>query len=633
MTYLFFLESQEDISVLRQYLAQGDTIIALTPMAAFGLDKAGLSYKTLEGEYYSHLDICRALAGYKTRIIQIMDYLDSIVFNIDIRFKEMGLRPFLYSLFDAEVPFLSIATRMYEIKSVLDKDRPARVKIVSQGELVSINARFTENGSLINEIIGLLKAHYGYELITYNKPCRRRVSREEAFVNMHKAHKDLESICAIITKKVSRVVFLLKNLKNSIFFSGSLFFLGFLKKMRRRRILNVGCWELDCLAGGLLDMGWVIDDFPCAEFTRNHNNSAKKDYMFKRQLEEVFSADENLQGMFKFLDIPYFGLINRHVFGLCGTFESMIDDYRWLGEYIKDRKFDIAFFQTHSGWSPQNKLLPIILKSKKIPYVCWMHGGYGANIAVSGYESSDYLLGQRYFVYGEAIKRLIDTHYSAYNLKTYTAGSPYLENSYSSYVRPKNKKKVITYVLSPFAQPLNQLYSEECARYKRFGYWPPIKNTLDVLSKYSGRYHIILRPHINRQQVWLLREYLKGAAIDIDIEIISIEKSRLRDILFKTDLVISNSMSTAFFEAALTSADIFLLDDSDLTKEAQAVIAERAFHFRQITDFCRSLDAYLGEGRFYQRNGGGFVREFLDIDKKAVRAQKVSYTLDAILDN
>ena len=49
-------------------------------------------------------------------------------------------------------------------------------------------------------------------------------------------------------------------------------------------------------------------------------------------------------------------------------------------------------------------------------------------------------------------------------------------------------------------------------------------------------------------------------------------------------------------------SDIFLLDDSDLTEEAKRIISKRTFHFSEIPDYCKTLDAYLADGKFYQKN-------------------------------
>ena len=36
-----------------------------------------------------------------------------------------------------------------------------------------------------------------------------------------------------------------------------------------------------------------------------------------------------------------------------------------------------------------------------------MHGGYGANYSLPGYDITDYRLSDNHFVYGQAVKRLL----------------------------------------------------------------------------------------------------------------------------------------------------------------------------------------------------------------------------------
>jgi len=628
MSDIFFLEKEKDTYILQKYLAKDDTIIALSHVASYALEKNGLAHESPEASYYSHQEIHKALVEYTPKIREIMKHLDDIVFDMDDRFRKLELGPFYYSLFDTEVPILSIITRIFEIKSIFEKERPIKVKIINQGELISEGVRFTGKGSLINEVIKLLKNHYNYELMIYES--KERGPEEDSLISMSKEYKKFQTVKAIFIEKSKMCLVYLQNFRNRTLSHAPYFVSKLFIKKRHNKILNVDSYELRCIMNKLIKDGWVVYNFLSARFNKN---KIEREYKFKRRFEEVFEKDNKLKKMLEFSGVCYFEIISKQLIKFCDCFEGMLNDYYWLDNYLKNSRFDIAFFYTHSSWNTQNKLLPIILKKNKIPYVCWMHGGYGANRTVSGgYHSSDYLLGDRYFVYGEAIKCMIDKHYSDYNLKTYTAGSPSLENTYRNYVKPRNNKKIIAYIFPVPAYTLNEVYTQECMRYKRFGYWLPIRSILNVLSKYQDDYHIILRPYNSKIQIQLLLGYLKDIKA-ANIEISSTKENPLKDILFKSDLLISNSVSTAFFEASMTQADIFLLDDSDLTEEAENIINKRTFRFREIPDFCKNLDKYLEDGKFYQKSDSTFIKEFLDIDNRENRADRISKILDSILDN
>jgi len=613
MANLFFLENEKDTHILQNHLAEDDRIVALSIAASYALERKGLDYELPERLYYSHRETHEALVEYSARIEKIMKYLDNIVFNIDYRFKKLQLGPFYCSLFDTEVPILSMVTRIFEMRRIFGKERPNKVKIIDQGDLTSERVRFGHKGSLINEVIKLVKRDYNYELVIYES---KESPHEEKPFNMSKEYRKFETMKTVFIQKSKMCLFYLRNLRNKVFI-----------KKKPNRILNVNSCELRCVMDKLMKYGWVVYNFPSAEFNKN---KIERKYTLKRRFEETLEKDNTLREMLEFSGVSYFEIISKQLIKFCDCFEGMLNDYHWLDGYLKNNKFDIAFFHTHSGFNMKNRLFPIVLKKDNIPYICWMHGGYGTEKSVGGYESGDYLLGDRYFVFGKGVKDMIDRHYSHCNLKTYAAGSPYLENRYRDYLRPKNNKKIITYVFSPFGYSFNEVYDKRCRMYERASYWLLIKGILDVLSKYRDDYRIILRPHGYKKQTEWLSEYLKDIKAT-NIEIISMEKSPLKDILFKSDLVIFDNISTSFFEASMTEADIFLLDDSDLTEEAKKIINQTAFHFREISDFCKSLDRYLKDGKFYIKDKSAFTKEFLDIDSREYRGREVSIILDSIL--
>lgn len=616
MSNIFFIEKGDDIDIIERHLAKDDVIIALSSVAVFALHKKGLNFKLTEGDYYSHIELYNSIAAYEENIADIMKYMDGIIFKIDKRFKDISLSPFYCSLVDTQVPILIIINRIFEIQKVFEIELPQKVKIVDQGRLISDGVRFDERGSLVNEIIKLLKAQYGYELIIYEPDAR---SIKTPFPKEQNGFK---------------IPLLLHKLKYSILRSKVFFQTKLFRGRKKNTILNVDCWQMQGMKDELKRRKWIIRDFPLVLF---NSNKVKSGYKFQAEFEENFKRDEHLKRLFQFFGVEYFDLIKEQFLKFCDSLEGMLNDYIWLERYVSENKFDIVVFQTHSGWNTQNKLLPVILRKKKIPYVCWMHGHCGKFKGVSsGYTASDYLLGNHYFVCGSNIKDIIDTHYAKYNLITHTAGSRSLENAYRDYSRPKNKKKVITYVLPAFAYPLNEDYMTECVRWKRFGYWIPMKAILDVLAKYKDKYRIVLRPYAGKassqMQSRLLNDYLNNMGAS-DISTVSIEQASLRDVLFESDMVIYNNVSTAFSEAAMTDADIFLLEDGEPTPEAQTTLEKRTFYSEGINEFCILLDKYLNEGKFYQKNDLAFLKAYLDIDNRDNRADKISDIFDKILAN
>ncbi|MFC1510864.1 hypothetical protein ACFL5U_00550 [Candidatus Margulisiibacteriota bacterium] len=627
MANIFFIETGDDIMILRQQMTKEDVVIALSPLAAYALEKSNIPFKLVEYDYCSHTELAEALANYRRNIDEAMLYIDGIIFALDQRFSELQLSPFFSSLFETEVPVLNIVTRIYQIKKLIEKERPAVIKIIDQGEIVSEDVRYNECdgafgvvGSLINEIIKMMKSQYNYKLIIYEKcePNKSQIDLEKIAKFKNKFIKSYEKdphICLrILNKGPNKLI----NHIKAWLFNGK----------QRYRILNVMSGELESIKDELKGDGWIVQTFPYQQFTKDR---IIKKYKYMAEFRQRVVADTKLPGLFMFCGISYFDLVWERLFRFCDCLEGLLKDYYWLDNYLNNNKYDLVVFQTHTGFNSFNKILPIILKRMNIPYVCWMHGGYGTNKAVSsGYRSSDYLLGDNYFVYGANIKKLIDNYYPDFGLTTHVAGSPHLENRYKNYRKPQNKIKIVTYILGGFAYPLNGAYTTECKKHKLSGHWRPLKEIINVLIKYQDKYCINIRPYPSERQIDFLADLLQDIKAT-NISLITTKDASLKQILYSSDLLIYNYVSTSFFEAALTSADIFLVDDSDLTKAAEEILARRAFHFREISEFCNNLDRYLSEGRFYQKNDDAFLRHYMDIENKTLRGKTVSKILRSIV--
>ncbi len=624
MKKVFFIEKEEDIGILVKNKEKDDILVALSPLAACAMEKRGLVYKVIADEYYSHKELHDVLLNQRKNIKDIMRHLDEILFKLDDRFREINMGPFYSSLFATEMPILNIFIRLFQLKSIFDMEKPAEVKIINQGELSSVNIRFIKSkGSLINEIIKLLQPHFNYELISFEPAV------EYAKVEAYKRFMFSNSISDNLAKlKIAAVSWLVKArdlMSHSIYWVSAISFKA--TKTRYGRILNVNCRELESIKLELLKKGWIVDDFPNKDYEKS--NIVYK-YRFTNEFQRAFNNDIKLKNIFTFLGISYYEIASKQILKYCHCLESLLVNFGWLNKYIGASKYDLVFFNTHSNWENQNQILPIILKQLNIPYVCWMHGGYGAHATVSGFESSDFLLGDKYFVYGNQVKELIDANYSSYGLETYVAGSPFYEKNYRKYVKPSNKKKVITYILGGFGYPINAAYTTECIKYKMFGYWVPMKSIFKILLKYQHDYDIIIRPYPENIQVQFVRKYLADIGAN-NIQVVTIEQSSLKNILFATDLVICNYVSTSFFESVMTSADIFLLEDSNFTKAAEKVIGERAFYYREIPKMCEKLDQYLQENNFYRKQSEAFLREYLDSDNRETRVELISNMLRKII--
>jgi len=395
-------------------------------------------------------------------------------------------------------------------------------------------------------------------------------------------------------------------------------------KNRKGPILNVNCTELSSISSPLARLDWVIDDYPTDLLPKHH----PKNDDYSRFINTIQKSDD-LTALFTFSGLNFFKLCQNKLHNLCRQLGNILEDYRQLETYLSHQHCDIVFFSTHAPYGIENIIMPVICRKKKIPYVCWMHGGYGANYMTAGYKMTDYTYGQHYFVYGDEVKKLVDQHYSQYNLTTHVVGSPRLLKRQQDYQPPKNEKKVISLVLGPWGNNLQ--YMAPDAPHYRFSFWEPLDTIIRLLIRYETQYHIILRSVGDQNQLDTVKNLLSDCD-STDIEVSSPKTVSFQDLVKRSDLFINTWVSTTFWEECLTHADIFVMDNSDLTKSAKKYLPKRAFWFDNLDHFTRALEHYLDEGTFYQKSGDhSFLNAYMDFEQKEHIPQHVSQTIENIL--
>ena len=69
-----------------------------------------------------------------------------------------------------------------------------------------------------------------------------------------------------------------------------------------------------------------------------------------------------------------------------------------------------------------------------------------------------------------------------------------------------------------------------------------------------------------------------------------------------SDLFINFWLSTTFYEQCFSHADIFMLNESDLTRQTKETLTNRAYYFENFDSFTKNLNKYLDEGIFYKKS-------------------------------
>lgn len=614
MNNLFFLEFVQDIPCFLKHRDPDDIVIALRPEVTLELDMQGIPYKCLSTDYYTHEEYMANSYECRQGLRPTLQVLDGEFSKfLDGQYKVADLKPFQTFIYLFNFCLNSLKSKIFELSMLFCKEGDIdRVKFIKHKSWpITSYIYFFDYESVYEKLIYLMQGKYKYTIEAIDN----KYSVENDIAKLYSSHLFgfYAPKTAYFVKRIEGIIKRFYKVKN---YSPSI-------SNKKGNILSINCYELSCIKQGLVSLGWSIQEFPVDMLDGNFISSR-----WDKELIGRFLASKDLEKMFQFLEVNFFSTMKGRLEYFCRRIESIFHNYQILSNYINNNKLDIVFFGTHAPFNMENVLLPLICRDKKIPYVCWMHGGHGANYKIPGYEISDYTFGQHYFVYGDEIKNIIDSYYPQYNLITHVAGSPAILKRYQNYVIPKNKKKVITFITRAFGS--NILHVGIDSPYYRFSHWVPSKAILELLVHHRYKYRIIIRT-LDRPQRETFKRFLKYHNAE-EIELIAAYEMPFEKIAGITDLFIGLWVSTAFWEACFTHADIFLIDNSDLTDNAKGIISKRAFWYDDITKFIEGLGHYLEQGIFYQRNEDkSFLRSYMDIDRKDYIPGYVSGLIEDII--
>ncbi len=608
MAKVFFLEFTEHLPEFLKSREPSDIVIALTPSVAAKLTVYQIPFKLLQGDYYSHEEYMEIVPGWEERMLNITDKLDEALWNNFESFSKKEITPFRWNTHLLKLLFDNIVMKIFELEQFFSQEKIHQVKIF-QCPLSSQIERlcYDDDESVYEQLIYLMKNKYQYEIsiISASKSLEKRVSDKKP------SHNYLRSLRWLKRKLKKNAVQLVNAYK-----------IRFLKQSKGR-ILNVNCHELSSISSPLARLDWVIDDYP------NDLLPARppKNDEYSRFIDKIQESEE-LTTLFTFSGLNFFKLCQSKIHNFCRKLGNILEDYRHLEEYFGHQHCDIVFFSTHSPYDIQNVIIPALCRKRNIPYVCWMHGGSGVNYR-TGYKITDYTYGQHYFVYGAEVKKLLDQHYSQYRLTTHVVGSPRLLKRQQDYQPPQNEKKIITLVLCSWGN--NRQYMASDIPQFRFSFWEPLETIIRLLIRYEKQYHIIVRAHSNQSQIDTVKNLLSDCDSE-GIEVSSFKMASFSEIVKRSDLFINTWVSTTFWEECLSHADIFVMDNSDLTKSAKKLLPNRAFWYDDLDHFTRALEHYLDEGNFYQKSGDqSFLNAYMDFERKDHIPEHVSQTIQNIL--
>lgn len=610
MKSLLILEHPQDFPRLKEQFKPGDLFIGLNLPAIYELEKNKVPFN-IPKDYYNHDDFFSIYPECTSNLIDIITTLDSILWEVDERFAKFSLKPFFLNTYYFKGIVENIKVFIYILGRIIKQESPEQVIIVSKEE-----SKDTKTSELFDEydpvcwfIIKKLAKIYNFKPIRISPIRNNNIGVNKNPALYKTIGRCLRSVWQYNQKLLKQLVFYPRHFKNA-------------KSRLGKKILCFYCDDLSILKDRLSQFDYIIEDFSKKSFSYTVKEGR---YGPLEKLLGSINNNKSLNGFCEFESINFYDILKGKLVIFCKELEFFLDKYQWFLHFMKQGRYDLVVFQTLTYFFDSNILVDICCK-ENIPYICWIHGGFGANKTFEGYDMSDFLLGQNYFTYGDAINQAIEnfypnnsfgfenqkklsTNYSLGSLNLYAAGAPVLEDQFRDYIRPNNFQKKIILILGDNWH-YNQYYMGGNTSYTFLQKWEAMTAIVNTLIPFQKQYEIILKTYPDDSRESTLKDFLKSKD-GSKIKIISGDISMV-NLLKRCDLAILTWVSTSFFQAALTECDQFLLDDSDLTEDAKEVISQTCFFSDVIEEFCQMLSNYLKEGKFYQKSKEEFRKKFLN---------------------
>lgn len=371
-------------------------------------------------------------------------------------------------------------------------------------------------------------------------------------------------------------------------------------------VLSVGSKDLNSMASEINE----TKKYSVTKFCRSnyfYGNGSKKNIECFENEKGIFVDDINIsQLMTEIAEI-----FSKRISSYYGEMKS-------VNNYLDKLQPAAVVFQSLAPLYEYNPLILNWCKANDVPYTCWMHGGYGGNFSLPGYDVTDYALSKYQLVYGLANKDVVSDSRCVLNrlgikqrdmhqIGAHYFYSLYKDSKANKSIKKDSFKKTITYFLGALTEK-NQFYYGYDRTSAYYSIWKEHYEVIKVLVKFQDKYNIVIKDYPTQLYKSMWKKMLNDLNGE-NILYISSEKA-FKKVLEDSDLNILPWVSTTFHQALyIDRADIFLFETGDITPSAEEVFSGEIFFSKNIKEFCAGIESYLHEGIFY-KNPKNKCREY-----------------------
>jgi len=595
------------VRLLKESDTKDIVAVSVDPTVSYELRKKNIEH--LEASQIClHEEIWDQYKRLTKNCLRITGLLDEMLWEVDGRFKELDLK-----VFDGLHYVIKIChdQAIYYVHLIDELFRRFDITAVACANVGDVT--FDEDGlyhietSLFKELLKGASSKYTFDIEYHNnKDSVDEVSKKSRF-----------SFGQPRRYAKSHVLFQFINIYKRCSFA-----LQTLFDKKKKTVLSVGCKEVDTLFQTCtINELQLLKYNPYISYT-----DGGRPWRYLDDFKERLFSDDGLRSFLSYRSIDFSAPLYKCILFFAEKLGYLLDQCKKAFKLLDKLQLHCVVFHTMAPFYPPNIFIQNYCRQKNIPYYCWMHGGYGAYYSLAGYDVVDYRLCDRHVVYGEVLKDLmlnekciineLDVNIAIADLRV--NGSPFFDELYRSYKRPRNARKKVLFSIGNKYQH-NQFYFGFNRPNSEMSIWDAHYEILKTLTKYQDRYDIIVKdyPYSESAPLWQgILEDLSAHKVDYIRE-----ERNFFDLLVEADMHIFTWVSTTFFQSLYTDADIFLYDNSDLTDESRDVIGKYVAFSDDIKTFNKMLAAYLEAGNFYTQDKTELRNYYLDFENRDKRGE------------
>ena len=618
---------------------KSDVIVSLDPESSYILKINGVKYFETY-QFCNHTELWSKYKEITNRSIKITKVLDETLWKIDRRFRELNWKLFNDYHAPLKLSFDQLFYYSELISKLIKKFNPSEITVADAKKILIDDNLFYINyeTSVIKYLLKTLEEHYPKVKIS--------------FVSSNQSGNSMFLFFGYFKKSIFIFInnFIKKRIKN-IYYKLNFLINYYLSKPK---YLAIGCNEI-------LQYKKLYPKQSKFFLSYNHNfilpkqnnnskflNLNRKKFIKKLTLfnkfMECLKNETNFYELIKHKNISFKLIFHEILFKLMQQLDFLLDEHNKAKKIINRTKPECVIFQNMNPFYSANITFRKNCIDLKIPFVTWMHGGYGLTYSMCGYDIIDFRLCKNHISYGVYLKDLVADDKCVLkqlkldeNQKIFPVGSPRLDydnrkRNLKKNLKTNNKQTIVFFMGMPRSRNQN-IFGRNREKHET-SLWELHYDILYLLQKYQNKYNIIFKDYPNdtvggRKSLW--KSILKDIGAD-KISYISNEYTA-NDLLRISDLNILPWISTTFFEALYFDADIFIIEEDIFEKAFDQKLKDEIFYFENAGEFKFDLKKYLEEGHFYKCKKNLSKKYLLNFDYLNNRDKLLNEVLDNISKN